>query len=359
MKFSATYFVLTVVLVCAVENNLCAAGSGTINMSGTWQFSLVSGNSPATINYNGQIEQSGNNLSGFAPFISGGSSCSNTATMTGMVSDSASLTIVFNVNGQNRTLTGTLAADGNSATGTYTSDSGGCVSSNSGTWTGTRTQQVLPQFAFGGGWYSALYFSDEASNPASFTVTFLKDDGTPLVVPSIGGSSTTVSIGANGTTIVEAPNMGGLSQGSVFMALPGGVVGYGVFRQSVPGISDQEAVVPLSDASTTSTRLLWDDTSSTTTFALVNTSLVNTTVNIVVRDSQGNVLGTPTIALGPNAKAAKVLAFLPGVAGVTGSRGSADFYVTAGSVSVLGLRFRNSAFTSIPTADSSGLILLR
>ena len=46
-------------------------------------------------------------------------------------------------------------------------------------------QTVLPQFAFGGGWYSALYFSNTGTSPASFTVNFINDSGLPLIVPSV------------------------------------------------------------------------------------------------------------------------------------------------------------------------------
>jgi sugar lactone lactonase YvrE len=44
-------------------------------------------------------------------------------------------------------------------------------------------QVVLPQFAFGGGWYSALYFTNTGNGAVSFTVNFLADSGTPLIVP--------------------------------------------------------------------------------------------------------------------------------------------------------------------------------
>jgi hypothetical protein len=82
---------------------------------------------------------------------------------------------------------------------------------------------LLPQFAFGGGWYSALYFTNGGANPASFPIKFVADAGAPLNVPAIGGSSTIVNLPAGGTAIVEAPNSGSLNQGYVSMALPPGV----------------------------------------------------------------------------------------------------------------------------------------
>ena len=328
----ATRYLLATIL-------LCGSASAAINMSGTWQFTLpVSGGTGVT--YTGPLTQV--------------ATCATTATVIGSISDAGSVTINVTLNGQTRTLSGNVSADGNTASGTYNTGSGSCLTVTSGTWMGTRLQQVLPQFAFGGGWYSALYFSNEANTAASFSLTFVASDGTPLNVPSIGGSTTTVNLSPNGAAIVEALNTGGLSQGTVFMALPGGVVGYGIFRQSVPNLPDQEAVVPLSSTSTTASRLTWDDTLATTAVAFVNSGSTTTTVSIAVHDSLGNVLGTASFSLDPHVQTAKVLRGLAGLAAVAGTRGSADFTATGGTggtIAVLGLRFVGAAFTSIPTAD--------
>jgi hypothetical protein len=88
---------------------------------------------------------------------------------------------------------------------------------------GGSCQHILPQFAFGGGWYSALYFTNATSFNVSFPVSFFTDAGTPLNVPSAGGSSTTVTLGPQATTIIEAPNSGSLTQGYVSALLPMGV----------------------------------------------------------------------------------------------------------------------------------------
>ncbi len=210
---------------------------------------------------------------------------------------------------------------------------------------------VLPQFAFGGGWYSALYFTNTGSTAVSFPVNFMSDAGTPLNVPSVGGPSAVVNLDARGTAIIEAPNIGGLSQGYVSLSLPDGVEGYGVFRQSGPGVPDQEAVVPLSSALSASATLIWDDTNFTTAVAIVNPSAVAATVTITVRNANGLVIGTPSVPLAAKSKVAKVLRDLLDPLAMIGNRGSADFTVTSGSVAVLGLRFGGAAFTSIPTAQ--------
>ena len=225
---------------------------------------------------------------------------------------------------------------------TYTVNSSG---------TGGGATRILPQFAFGGGWYTALYFTNINSSPVSFTVSFLGDNGQPLTVPNLGGSTVTVNLAARGTTIIEAPNVGALSQGYVSAALPAGVTGYGVFRQSLAGITDQEAVVPLSGSNATTCTLIFDETTFVTGVAIVNLGSLDTTVTVTVRDNQGNAIGTGSIPLSAKTKTAKALRDIPGLAGVVGKMGSADFSVSLGNVAALGLRFNGPAFTSIPTSD--------
>jgi hypothetical protein len=164
-----------------------------------------------------------------------------------------------------------------------------------------------------------------------------------------------VSLAANGTAIIEAPNVGGLVQGYAAVTLPGGVFGYGVFRQSAAGRADQEAVVPLSDAGATSNTLTWDDTTLITSVAVVNPSSTATTVAVTLWDENGSPIGTASIPLPPNSKTAATLRTL--VPAMVGLRGSAQFSVQAGSVAVLGLRFDGPAFTSIPTAGASVSLL--
>ena len=203
--------------------------------------------------------------------------------------------------------------------------------------------------AFGGGWYTALYFTNITGSPISFGVNFIGDDGNPLTIPALGGSSATINLAARGTAILEAPNAGPLVQGYVAAALPAGVTGYGVFRQSIPGVADQEAVVPLSGTAATASTLVFDDTNYVTAVALVNLGSVGTTVTVVAHDSQGNTIGTTTLPLAAKAKKAVVLRDL--VAGVSGAMGSVDFTVNIGNLAALGLRFNGAAFTSIPTSD--------
>src|SRR5579864_5162367 len=212
---------------------------------------------------------------------------------------------------------------------------------------------VLPQFVFGGGWYTALYFTNTNGSPVTFPVNFVSDTGTPLVVPSVNGSTANVSLVAHGTAIIEAPNNGNLVEGYASFTLPAGVTGYGVFRHSMPGQPDQEAVVPLSNAQATSNFLTWDETNLTTGVAIVNPSSAANTVAVTVWDENGNSKGTSSVALPAGNKTAALLPSLPGLLGIEASRGSAQFSVTSGKVAVLGLRANGSALTSIPTTGGT------
>jgi hypothetical protein len=52
----------------------------------------------------------------------------------------------------------------------------------------------------------------------------------------------------------------------------------------------------------------------------------------------------------------RLLRTLPGLSGMVGLRGAAQFTASAGSVAVLGLRFDGSVFTSIPTTSPASAV---
>src|ERR1022692_2364946 len=88
------------------------------------------------------------------------------------------------------------AAQPNTTTGSYLSDETRTASfSNSAVPSAAPVApSVLPQFAFGGGWYSALYFTNLTGSPVSFPVNFVSDAGAPLNVPVLGGSKTNAAV---------------------------------------------------------------------------------------------------------------------------------------------------------------------
>jgi hypothetical protein len=126
------------------------------------------------------------------------------------------------------------------------------------------------------------------------------------------------------------------------------VVGYAVFRQSVQGRADQEAMVSLVPESGRVADLIYDDTAYTTAFTLVNPGTNENTIKVTVYGVDGAQVGFSQVTLGPASKTAAILRSLPDLAGIAGSRGRATFSSDSGTFSVLGLRFGAEAFTSIP-----------
>src|SRR5205085_4779616 len=117
-------------------------------------------------------------------------------------------------------------------------------------------------------------------------------------VPLIAGGATTVTLRPGETKVIEAPNVGPLTQGYAAFIPPPGVVGYGVFRQTLPvqlNKPDQEAVVPFSSSNTTSSTLLWDDTNSTTAVALANPNPSPVIITITVTKADGSLIGAVTL----------------------------------------------------------------
>lgn len=234
-----------------------------------------------------------------------------------------------------------------SGTGTVSSTTSSAFSV-SGTGTLGTGQKVLPQFVYGGGWYTALYFSNPTAAAVSFPLTVTGDNGSALAVP---GFPTNASIPAGGAVRLEALNSGDLSQGYVTATPPAGVTGYAVFRQSAPGVADQEAVVPLSSVGASTNLLTFDDTNYVTAAAIVNPGATTVTVAVTAKNASGASLGSGSITLNARSKTAVALRSVAGLSGVAGNSGTATFTVSSGSIAVLGLRFNGSAFTSIPASD--------
>jgi hypothetical protein len=250
------------------------------------------------------------------------------------------------------TYNGTVTVTANGATNspltmpvTYT------VSTSGGGGGGSFTK-VLPHFPFGNGFYSSLYFTNNNTAPVTFTVSFINTNGTALVVPALGGSTITVNLPARGTAILEAPNVGTvLNQGYVLMTPPAGVTGYGVFRQTLPGLPDQEAVVEFSNGTATISTLLFDETKYVNGVAVVNLGSFDTNISVIARDPQGITIGSGTVTLPARNKTQFALRDIPGLSQVVGKMGSVDFSVPTGSLATLGIRFNGPAFTSVPSAD--------
>ncbi|HYP13542.1 MAG TPA: choice-of-anchor V domain-containing protein [Bryobacteraceae bacterium] len=210
----------------------------------------------------------------------------------------------------------------------------------------TGPMRVLPQLAFGGGWYTAMYFYNSGPNAATFPLRTYRANGE-------AAETRNITVPAGGSAFFEAPNTGNLTQGWAGAEMPDGVHGHGVFRQSVAGRADQEAVVPFSSDRTQRVVLLFDDTAGLrTTIAVANPTANDVSVNVVARGEDGQALGSPvTLTLRARERQAFALSDRAELAALNGRRGSVEFTTPTGAVSVLGLRFGGAAFTSIPAIE--------
>lgn len=213
---------------------------------------------------------------------------------------------------------------------------------------------VLPQFVFGpqeGGnrWFTGLYFHNAGTVSAPMELRFRTDAGADLNFP--GGTQQTRTLAAGETLLIPTPDAASFVSGWVEAKLPAGVSGYAVFRQSVTGRDDNEAVVLLSDDSKSAWTLVHDDAGFITGVAVVNPGSASVSVNYTARNAAGQQVGSGTLTLPARGKAVAVLRDLPGLSAIAGQRGAVEFRVTSGSLAVLGLRFGASAFTSIPAAE--------
>ena len=211
---------------------------------------------------------------------------------------------------------------------------------------------ALPQFVTGGGWYTAIYLSNITSAPIPAQVNFVDGSGNPMTVTLTGmsaASSQSVTIAPNSTVELQAPNNSTtLQQGWAEVTVPAGVIGYAVFRQTVAGRADQEAVVPLSTETSQAADLIFDNANTTTGLAVSNPTNQQVTVNLVAYNGNGTQIGSSTVTLAPRAQTAVTLTSLAGMQGAAGQVGRITLTTTSGAFSALGLRFGASALTSIP-----------
>lgn len=214
---------------------------------------------------------------------------------------------------------------------------------------GPAPNMAMPQLVYGEGWYTAVYLTNTGSSAATATLDFVDPTGAPLAVALSGGTVTTsqtVSLPAGGSALVEMPDQGAATQGSILLNLPAGVSGYGIFRREPAGTPPQEATVPLASLTATKVTVIFDDTSYSTAIAVLNPTDTDATLTITTRDSTGQPIGSGVQQpLAARNRTAFLLRDV--VSGVVGQRGAVDFTVSSGAVSVLALRANGNAFTSI------------
>ena len=128
----------------------------------------------------------------------------------------------------------------------------------------------------------------------------------------------------------------------------GGVSGFAVFRQTVPS-GQHEAVVPVETRNAGSYILSFDNTAGFVTgVAMANTAAQGAVIGVTIRDDNGVVLQSNSVALSALGHTSFDMTFRFPV--TAQRRGTVEFQTPAGGgISVLGIRFNPAGtFSTVP-----------
>jgi hypothetical protein len=217
----------------------------------------------------------------------------------------------------------------------------------------------MAQLAVGGTWKTTFVLENSSSGPAQVHLDFFDNNGNalplPLSFPQSPSSNPVVAsaldrtLGAGAAlTIVSSGSDSQPTQvGWTQMISDSGVSGFAICG-TASGNGNQEAVVPMETRNSASYILWFDNTGAMVVgVALANLSKQPLSVDVIIRDESGLVIGTGTIPL--PAQGHDSFELPSRLAQTAQRRGTVEFHTaTSGQISVLGLRFNSFAFTTIP-----------
>ena len=221
--------------------------------------------------------------------------------------------------------------------------------------------RVIAQFVDGGSWKTSMYFVNLENRSVSFQVLFFRDDGGDMVVPILGQGlvrGLTVSLDPAGSIQFETVGAAfDLTQGWALLSQSTNdtVGGMAIFRQSVSGRADQEAVVPIVSQYDNHFVLLFDNTNFVTAIAIANPTTQAVVIPVNIRNQFGEIIDQRTVRLGSYGHTAFAL---PDTWGSTsGRRGAIEFLTSGFGVGALGLRFNGAAFTSFHVLENPNWVV--
>ena len=215
---------------------------------------------------------------------------------------------------------------------------------------------ALLHIASGNGWQTTFVLFNASGFTAQAQLKFLDDGGNPLPLPlefpetgaTSNASSLIQSIPANSSLWIQTSGdlTTALLTGSAQVMTSGGVTGYAIFRYNPNG---QEAVVPLETRTAGSYLIAFDNTNSTATgIALSATSSRAMNFPYLIRDANGNQIGSGSIPLAANGHTSFMLATQ--IPATTGVAGTIEFDTPdEAEIAVLGIRSPPElTFTTLP-----------
>jgi hypothetical protein len=207
----------------------------------------------------------------------------------------------------------------------------------------------LAHIADGDQWTTTFTLVNLDTVPASYTLNFYADDGSPLTLGIAGIGAVSVTSGVlpvNGSKVLQTTGGPGLRQGWAHLDTVQNVVAQAIFKSHVAGRADYEAAVPI-DRGSPSIVIAFDNSGGYFTgVAIANSdSAFQANVTVTFRDPQGVQIGSGTFALQISGHIALLLnQTYPFTEGLTGT---VEFTSDNGSIVGLGLRFNPTGpFTS-------------
>lgn len=209
---------------------------------------------------------------------------------------------------------------------------------------------VVPHVVDGDGWKTIFTVVNLDSSPASFTLRFYADDGTPAAFPTASGTSSTITgtVAARGAITVETSGTAiPLTQGWAYLDTPGTVGGTAIFRRVIAGQPNYESSEALDTGLGSHFAMPFDHLNGAATgFAIVNqTAGTSGMISLVFRDETGTQLFSdsfPLVGLGHNA-----FTLTQKYPQLIGKRGTFEVSTTGVYINLLAMHFLNGSFTAI------------
>ena len=232
------------------------------------------------------------------------------------------------------------------------------------------TDTVFVHIAAGGQWTTSFTLINIDAIPAPYTLSFFKDDGTPLTL-SIGGKSVTsvvdpVGIPIGGSVVLQTDSGPVELQGWASLATTGGkIAGTAVFRSHLANRTDDfEAAVPLASQVDHRFIIAFDNTDGFVTgIALANPDpSIAAQIVVTFRDENGAQIVARPLSMNAMTHMAFLVPSDLNYPETAGKRGVVEFK-TVNHIAALGLRYIvvggtashpvTAAFTSTPPFTNS------
>ena len=210
----------------------------------------------------------------------------------------------------------------------------------------TPITSTIAHVADGNSFRLTIILANTGTADQLYAINIFNAQGAPQSFGLDPNSSLTGTVKAGSTTTINTTGLGSVTHlGWAQLVAAPSVGGIAVFRQTDPGLSEQQATVPITHYSLEHFFVPFDNIGNTTSIALANPDpAITATINVTFRYTDGTT-GTAQYTLSPNNYTAQTLAQL--FSQVTGKAGVAEFSSNT-PIAIVEVRFNpTQAFTSL------------